>query len=41
MSIAMESTKMNRQDRRSRAAELLKEVGLDKRMSHLWTTFGR
>ena len=35
VSIAMESTKMNRQDRRSRAAELLKEVGLDKRMSHL------
>ena len=35
VSIAMESTKMNRQGRRSRAAELLKEVGLDKRMSHL------
>ena len=35
VSIAMESTKMNRQDRRSRAAELLKEVGLDKRMNHL------
>ena len=35
VSIAMESTKMNRQERRSRAAELLKEVGLDKRMSHL------
>ena len=35
VSIAMESTKMNRQDRRSRAAELLKEVGLNKRMSHL------
>ena len=35
VSIALESTKMNRQDRRSRAAELLKEVGLDKRMSHL------
>ena len=35
VSIAMESTKMNRQDRRSRAAELLKEVGLEKRMSHL------
>ena len=35
VSIAMESTKMNRQDRRSRAAELLREVGLDKRMSHL------
>jgi ABC-type lipoprotein export system ATPase subunit len=35
VSIAMESRKMNRQDRRSRAAELLKEVGLDKRMSHL------
>ena len=27
VSIAMESTKMNRQERRSRAAELLKEVG--------------
>ena len=35
VSIAMESTKMNRQDRKSRAAELLKEVGLNKRMSHL------
>jgi len=35
VSIAMESTKMNRQERRSRAAELLKEVGLGKRMSHL------
>jgi len=35
VSIAMESTKMNRQERRSRAAELLKEVGLDKRMSHV------
>ena len=35
VSIAMESTKMNRQERRLRAAELLKEVGLGKRMSHL------
>ena len=35
VSIAMESTKMNRQERRARAAELLKEVGLNERMSHL------
>jgi len=35
VSIAMESTKMNRQERRSRAAELLKQVGLNERMSHL------
>ena len=39
VSIAMESTKMNRQERRSRAAELLKEVGLGKRMSHLPDNF--
>ena len=35
VSIAMESTKMNRQERRTRAAELLKQVGLNERMSHL------
>ena len=35
VSIAMESTDMNRQERRVRAAELLKEVGLNKRMNHL------
>jgi len=35
VSIAMESTNMNRQERRVRAAELLKEVGLNKRMNHL------
>ena len=35
VSIAMESTNLGRQERRIRAVELLKEVGLGERISHL------